>query len=34
LPENFEPTKVQIMAVAEGDNAKTVQKSFGWLVEN
>jgi hypothetical protein len=34
LPENFEPTKVQILAVAEGDNAKTVQKSFGWLVEN
>jgi hypothetical protein len=34
LPPNFEPTKVQIMAVAEGANAKTVQKSFGWLVEN
>jgi hypothetical protein len=34
LPENFEPTKVQILAVAEGDNPKTVQKSFGWLVEN
>lgn len=34
LPENFEPTKVQILAVASGDNAKTVQKSFGWLVEN
>jgi hypothetical protein len=34
LPDNFEPTKVQIMAIAEGDNAKTVQKSFGWLVEN
>ena len=34
LPDNFEPTKVQILAVAEGSNAKTVQKSFGWLVEN
>lgn len=34
LPEDFEPTKVQILAVAEGPNAKTVQKSFGWLVEN
>lgn len=34
LPEGFEPVKVQIMAVAEGANAKTVQKSFGWLVEN
>jgi hypothetical protein len=34
LPDNFEPTKVQIMAVAEGNDAKTVRKSFGWLVEN
>jgi hypothetical protein len=34
LPEEFQPTKVQILAVAEGDNAKTVQKSFGWLVED
>ncbi len=34
LPDDFEPTKVQILAVAEGENAKTVQKSFGWLVEN
>jgi len=34
LPDDFEPTKVQIVAVAEGDNSKTVQKSFGWLVEN
>lgn len=34
LPEDFEPVKVQILAIAEGVNAKTVQKSFGWLVEN
>lgn len=34
LPDDFEPTKVQIMAVSEGNNAKSVQKSFGWLVEN
>ncbi|MDY6982780.1 MAG: DUF6776 family protein [Pseudomonadota bacterium] len=34
LPEGFEPVKVQIIAIAEGTNAKTVQKSFGWLVEN
>jgi hypothetical protein len=34
LPAGFEPQKVQILAVAEGDNAKTVQKSFGWLVQN
>ena len=34
LPEGFEPQKVQILAVAQGENAKTVQKSFGWLVQN
>jgi hypothetical protein len=34
LPDDFEPTKVQILAVAEGAGAKTVQKSFGWLVED
>jgi cell division protein FtsB len=34
LPEGFEPQKVQILAVAEGESAKTVQKSFGWLVRN
>lgn len=34
LPDNFEPQKIQILVVAEGANAKTVQKSFGWLVQN
>ncbi len=34
LPADFEPQKVQILAVAKGANAKTVQKSFGWLVQN
>lgn len=34
LPAGFEPQKVQIIAVAEGDNGKTVQKSFGWLVRD
>jgi hypothetical protein len=34
LPDDFEPVKVQILAVAEGKNKKNVQKSFGWLVEN
>lgn len=34
LPDDFEPQKIQILAVAEGANAKTVQKSFGWLVQN
>jgi hypothetical protein len=33
LPVNFEPEKIQILAVAEGSNAKTIQKSFGWIVE-
>jgi hypothetical protein len=34
LPADFEPQKVHILAVAEGASAKTVQKSFGWLVQN
>jgi hypothetical protein len=34
LPAGFQPQKVQILAIAEGANAKTVQKSFGWLVQN
>jgi hypothetical protein len=34
MPENFEPEKVQIIAVAEGPGGKTVQKSFGWLVHD
>jgi hypothetical protein len=34
LPDGFEPQKVQILAVADGANAKTVQKSFGWLVQD
>lgn len=34
LPAGFVPEKVQILAVAEGANAKTVQKSFGWLVQD
>lgn len=34
LPADFEPSKVQILAIAEGNNSKTVQKSFGWVVGN
>ena len=34
LPAGFEPQKVRIVAVAEGENAKTIQKSFGWLLQN
>lgn len=33
IPENFVPKTVQILAVAQGENAKTVQKNFVWLVE-
>lgn len=33
IPENFIPEAVQILAVSQGDNAKTVQKNFAWLVE-
>tara|TARA_R110000772_G_scaffold97492_3_gene196773 strand:- start:547 stop:1284 length:738 start_codon:yes stop_codon:yes gene_type:complete len=33
IPENFVPETVQILAVSQGDNAKTVQKNFVWLVE-
>jgi hypothetical protein len=33
IPENFVPENVQILAVAQGNNAKTVQKNFVWLVE-
>jgi len=34
LPENFEPEKIQIIAVAEGPGGKTLHKSFGWLVHD
>jgi hypothetical protein len=33
LPDGFDPLGVQIMAVDEGNNEKTVQKSFAWVVE-
>jgi hypothetical protein len=33
LPAGFEPLGVQIMAVDESNNGKTVQKSFAWVVE-
>jgi hypothetical protein len=33
IPENFIPEAVQILAVSQGDNAKTVQKNFAWLLE-
>ncbi len=33
IPENFIPEAVQILAVSQGDNEKTVRKNFAWLVE-
>lgn len=33
LPSGFEPLSVQILAVDEGNNGKTVQKSFAWVAE-
>jgi len=33
LPEGFEPLGVQIVAVDESNDGKTVQKSFAWVVE-
>ena len=33
LPDGFEPLGVQILAVDEGNDEKTIQKSFAWVVE-
>lgn len=33
LPAEFQPQKVQILAIAETPVAKTVQQSFGWIVQ-
>ncbi len=32
IPENFTPETVQILAVSQGEEAKTVQKNFVWVV--
>jgi hypothetical protein len=34
LPTGFEPAKVEILAVTEGPDSKTMQKNFSWLVES
>jgi hypothetical protein len=34
LPENFQPERIQLLAVGEAPVAKTVQKTFGWLVRS
>ena len=33
VPENFIPEAVQILAVSQGENAKTVQKNFAWVID-
>lgn len=33
LPADFQPQKVQILATAETPASKTVQQSFGWIVQ-
>ena len=33
LPEGFEPLGMQIVAVDESNDGKTIQKSFAWVVE-
>ncbi|MDR0779993.1 MAG: hypothetical protein LBF16_04770 [Pseudomonadales bacterium] len=34
LPEGFTPTRVQVLATSAGNKAKSVQKSFAWVVRN
>jgi hypothetical protein len=34
LPENFQPERIQLLAVGETPAAKTVQKTFGWVVRS
>jgi len=33
LPEGFEPERIELIAKSTGKNAITVEKRFGWLVE-
>ena len=33
FPEGFEPKGLEVVAKSTGKNAKTVEKKFGWLVE-
>lgn len=34
LPYGFEPSRMEILAVTEEPDSKTLQKNFGWLVES
>ncbi len=33
LPEGFEPVRIELLAKSTGKNAVTVEKKFGWLVQ-
>ena len=33
IPDDFVPETVQILAVSQGEDSKTIQKNFVWLVE-
>ncbi|TQV71707.1 hypothetical protein FKG94_18815 [Exilibacterium tricleocarpae] len=33
LPEGFEPERIELLAKSTGRNAATVEKQFGWLVQ-
>ncbi|MGD8174717.1 DUF6776 family protein [Marinimicrobium sp. ARAG 43.8] len=33
LPEGFEPERIELVAASSGRNAETVEKKFGWLVQ-
>lgn len=33
LPEGFEPERIELVARSTGGNAQTVEKKFGWLVQ-
>ncbi|WP_347332197.1 DUF6776 family protein [Marinimicrobium locisalis] len=33
LPENFEPERIEIVARSSGRDSQTVEKKFGWLVQ-
>lgn len=33
LPEGFEPERIELVATSTGQNGKTVEKKFGWLIQ-
>lgn len=33
LPEDFEPERIELVATSSGQNGTTVEKKFGWLIQ-